>query len=232
MWKDFVKLIETKRLYLPKGIEKSYVRGYAHKLMLCMSPFWLWLTWAGWSACHLFHYLASSITLCAMFFTSTMYHHFEHTPESYEFWRKIDMCTVAIAAFANTLPALLYFQLYKCIILYLIIGLCTGGSIWYSDPRRGMIYGMTACLVHTLICVIPPILQRIPPNEAITLISHLLTVFTAIMCYTFPDNDSPVHGKRPILAMHDILHFITLSFALNFMYFNNLITHYSCSPVS
>jgi len=217
------KMYKTQPFYHQGGIEKSVIRGYTHKFMVLCSPLWMYMTWPGSTWCQWGYYLLTSGSLFGMFLCSSIFHHYEHSLSQYAFWRRMDVCWLAIGAFANTLPALIFFELYFNVVCYMFLAGATALAVCFLDPRQGIIGGTVVCLLYTLFATLPLILTQIDPSYAFALFSHIFSIITAMMCYLFPDNDSPQHGKRPILATHDIIHLITISYALNFMYYNYIL---------
>ena len=209
--------------YTSEGVEKSHVRGYTHKLMVFTSPCWLYMTWSGNNWCQIFYYFLTSGSLLAMFTVSSIYHHFEHSKKNLQFWLRLDTCILALATFGNTVPALMHFKLYFNLVCYIIFAIATLLSICFWDPRRGIILGAGACVIFTAFSTLPEIVYQIDHMFAFSLLSHVSTILASLLLFIFPDNDAPQHGKRPIIASHDYIHLLTVSYAFTFMYYNYLV---------
>lgn len=225
---------------------KTIVRGMLHKVLVLSSPMWLYLAWPrNPSLCRMTYFSVTSLSFLGMFLSSSVFHHFQFTPQQFDFWRKVDMSMVALATFGNTVPSLVFYKLFGSLVILILIAGMTGVLVFLWDPRRAMITGICASLAVVSVHVIPNILYQIPGFYTFPIISHMILIVIGLLLFVFGDNDRPVDkmvSTRPcsiwnpgrlVLASHDILHLISVAFFLNFMYFNTLL-HQShlCAPTA
>src|SRR5579872_2643163 len=132
----FEQGFQTQDRYYKGGTLKSYTRGYVHKLMLALSPIWLYLTFPGFGWCRTFYYFLCAGSFLLMFISSVIYHHFEHSAANLAFWQKIDTCLVVLATLCNTVPSLIFHRLYFNLLVYIFLACATFVGVSFFDTRQ------------------------------------------------------------------------------------------------
>ena len=222
----------TKPYYLQGSIKaqvrKPYVRGYIHKIGLLTAPIWLYMSYpVQFSFCRAAVWMSGPGAFFAMFYTSTIFHHRSHNSSAeLEWWRTLDTLTVAGACIANIVPALLYYELHRCLISYFILTFAVAPLI-IEMPRIGAVTGICLAFVVTLFGTLPAIIAVTPHFYICPLLSHFVCFSVGLLLYLFPDNDINPTGTRLIVGSHDLIHLLSVAFFLNFVYFNHLLLQHN-----
>lgn len=219
--------VETETHYYAGSPSKSLLRGYAHKIVLLLSPLWLYMsfpTFSGFSLCHLMLYVLSSGSFFVMFLGSTIYHHFQHASyDQFLFWQKFDTCWVALATLCNIIPTLVFYRMYWNLLIYFVMACLALRAFTYGNVRDGLLWYGSIFLLYSICFTLPDVARNIDQLFLCPLISHLILFVIGFVLYIFPDNDMSKEGKRLIVATHDLIHLISIAYFLNFIYFNSLL---------